>query len=141
MRRLKAPTVERAKAPELYPDGGGLGLQVQGAGARSWMFCFKVRGIANGKARIMILGSIHDISLVGARGTAAACRRLIAEGKDPIAERKVERKRQDFEATRTKTFRQCSEAYIEAKKPSGRNKKLADQRRNTLRDHVYPIFG
>ncbi len=38
--RLKALTVERAKAPGLYPDGGGLWLQIKSREAKSWVFRF-----------------------------------------------------------------------------------------------------
>jgi hypothetical protein len=36
--KLKALTVARVKQPGMNGDGGGLWLQVTGAGARSWIF-------------------------------------------------------------------------------------------------------
>ena len=46
--RLTALKVERAKAPGMYADGGGLYLQVTGDGKKhvnkSWLFQFKVHG-------------------------------------------------------------------------------------------------
>jgi len=82
-RAVKALTVERAKAPGLYPDGGGLRLQIKSREAKSWVFRFKHKAIAGGKARMMGLGSTQDYCLAAAWAKAAECRRLIAEGKEP----------------------------------------------------------
>jgi hypothetical protein len=38
MGRLTALAVSRAKSEGMYADGGGLYLQVTGAGARSWIY-------------------------------------------------------------------------------------------------------
>jgi hypothetical protein len=40
--KLKALTVAREKRPGMYGDGGGLWLQVTGAGAKSWIFRYTV---------------------------------------------------------------------------------------------------
>lgn len=64
-----------------HADGGGLYLQVTEAGARSWIFRYRV-----GKKRLrdMGLGPVRDVSLQTAREAAAAARRQRAQGIDPI---------------------------------------------------------
>ncbi len=57
--RLKALTVTRTKKPGMYPDGGGLYLQVTKTGTKSWLFRFMLHG----RARVMGLGPLHIISL------------------------------------------------------------------------------
>ena len=42
--RLTALKVERTKMPGMYGDGGGLYLQVTSAGARSWIFRYRLNG-------------------------------------------------------------------------------------------------
>lgn len=88
--KLKALTVARLKTPGMYGDGGGLYLQVTGAGARSWIFRYWVPEIdpasglpvrdertkkPRGTSREMGLGSLNTITLEAARET----RRRISE--------------------------------------------------------------
>ena len=89
----------------------------------------------------MGLGSVRDINLSDARQQAAECRRLLALGKDPIAERDGERERTLVEKQRSMTFDQCSQAYIAAHKDGWRNSKHAAQWESTLRLHASPVIG
>ncbi len=66
--RLSALAVSRAKAKGMYPDGGGLYLQVTGAGAKSWLYRYTL----NGRTREMGLGPLHTISLAVARAAFRA---------------------------------------------------------------------
>jgi len=81
--RLTARKVETAKAGK-YSDGGNLYLIVSPAGGRKWVLRFTWRG----KAREMGLGTPATVSLADARDKAADARRMVAQGLDPIAERK-----------------------------------------------------
>ena len=89
----------------------------------------------------MGLGSVRDINLASARQQAAECRRLLALGKDPIAERDGERARTLVEKQRSMSFDQCSQAYIAAHRDGWRNAKHAAQWENTLRLHASPVIG
>jgi integrase len=135
--RLKALTVARLKAPGLYPDGGGLYLQISGAGGRSWTFRYMLRG----RAREMGLGSLANVPLAEARGQAELCRRQRAAGIDPIEAREAERARLQLEAANAVTFSACAEAYIAAHEPGWRNAKHAAQWRTTLATYAAPVFG
>jgi integrase len=135
--KLNALAVARAQRPGLYPDGGGLYLQITKAGVKSWLLRFMLRG----QARAMGLGPLIDVSLADARKQASACRRLLLDGIDPIDARKAHRTVAQLEAAKAMTFRQCAEGYIAAHKPGWRNTKHADQWTNTLATYAYPIFG
>ena len=44
IRRMKVLAVARTTKLGLYPDGGGLYLQVTGASAKSWLFRYRLGG-------------------------------------------------------------------------------------------------
>ena len=84
--------VQNQVEPGYYPDGAGLYLQVKTTAessrvSRSWLFRYS----HNQRPTWMGLGSVRDINLADARQQAAECRRLLALGKDPIAEGDGER--------------------------------------------------
>ena len=86
--QLTAAFVNRAK-PGRHGDGGGLYLEVAKGGGKSWVFMWK----RNGRRRAMGLGSVINISLRKARELAQQAAEAVAEGRDPIADRKKARAR------------------------------------------------
>ena len=80
---MTARKVGTAK-PGKYSDGGNLYLVVSPTGSRKWVLRFTWRG----QAKEMGLGSAASVPLSDARERAAAARRTIAAGLNPIAERK-----------------------------------------------------
>src|SRR5438045_8079491 len=81
--KLTARKVESAK-PGKYSDGGNLYLIVSETGARKWVLRFTWRG----RAKEMGLGTPARVPLADAREKAASARRKIAQGLNPIVERK-----------------------------------------------------
>ena len=81
--KLTARKVETAK-PGKYSDGGNLYLIVAESGARKWVLRFTWRG----RAKEMGLGGAASVPLADAREKAASARRKIAQGLNPIDERK-----------------------------------------------------
>jgi integrase len=81
--KLTARKVETARAGK-YSDGGNLYLIVSDTGARKWVLRFTWRG----RAKEMGLGSAMSVPLAEAREKAASARRKIAQGLNPIDERK-----------------------------------------------------
>lgn len=134
---LTAIRLSRASAKGMYPDGGGLYLQVTESGAKSWIFRFML----NGRAREMGLGPLHAISLSDARTKATECRRLCVAGIDPIEARKLERDKARLAAARALTFKDAADAYIKAHQAGWRNAKHAAQWRSTLGTYAGPVFG
>jgi hypothetical protein len=110
------------KAPGIYPDGGGLCLQVaagkKGVG-KSWILRYSHRG----KARAMGLGAYPGLSLADARGRRDWARGMLNAGGDPITEREREGEAKQLADALRMTFGQCAAAYIAAHEASWRNPK------------------
>jgi integrase len=134
---LTALAVENATTalgPGLHYDGGGLYLQVSGAGGCSWIYRYR----AGKKLRDMGLGSADVVSLKAARKTAARWRALRTEGIDPIAQRAADKAREAAEGV---SFKHAAVEYIAINSPTWRNQKHRDQWESTLKTYVYPIIG
>lgn len=132
--KLTAIAVTRQTKPGTYGDGGGLYLKVS-EGGKSWLFRFKLHG----KATWMGLGSVADYTLAEAREKARTCRRMVAEGLNPIDQR-----REALEAAREahgQTFQSVAARYIAAHRAEWRNAKHAMQWESTLSLYAYPYFG
>jgi integrase len=137
LHRLNALRVSRETAPGYYADGGGLYLQISASGSRSWIFRFSLAK----RAREMGLGPLASVSLAEARTEAAKCRKLLADGIDPIHARDDDRERAAAASPDTLTFRQAATDYIAAQKGGWKNKKHAQQWENTLATYAYKVIG
>ena len=149
---LDAKTVKYAK-PGRHADGGGLHLLVKKSGARSWVF----RYMLNGKSRdlglsrcpeaIAILQNAgnEELTLAQARDVATIFRLKVKAGIDPIMERENIAKAKDAEIQSQKIanvlFKDVAQTYIDANEGTWRNKKHAQQWKNSLATYVYPIMG
>ena len=69
-------------------DEWGLLLVVRPNGAKWWRLRYQFQG----KEKMISLGISPDVSLLMARDRRDAARRLVADGKDPSAERQTERR-------------------------------------------------
>jgi len=136
LNQLSATKVAKTTEPGVYPDGGGLGLQVTKTGAKSWLLRFML----NKKSREMGLGPYPAVSLAKARELAIGYRAMVTNGIDPIEARKAAQEPVAVAPTR-KTFDDCAASYIEAHRPSWRNPKHGDQWTNTLATYVTKYFG
>ena len=143
--RLNALKVERTKKPGMYGDGGGLYLQVTTAGARSWIFRYRLNGYLSkaGKplSREMGLGPLSVMGLADARTRAAECRRLLHDGIDPLDAKRATRARQALSAAKALTFAEVAENYITAHRAGWRSPKHAAQWSNSIATYVNPICG
>jgi len=120
----------------MYPDGGGLYLQVTERGA-SWIYRFML----NGRAREMGLGPLALYGLQEARAKALDARKLRHEGIDPIEARNAARLKLRLDAAKAMMFKDCAEAYIRAHRAGWRNAKHAAQWESTLLTYAGPFFG
>jgi len=137
IQKLSALAASKANKPGRYSDGAGLWLQVTKAGTKSWLF----RYMRYGKAREMGLGALHTISLSDAREKALQCRKLLQDGKDPIEEKRSTLQQARLDESKTLTFTECAEKYIEAHRSGWRNAKHITQWENTISTYATPIFG
>lgn len=127
LHRLSARAVATAKGPALLSDGGGLYLRVSDKGAKSWVYIYRV-----GTKRSEIgLGSLTGVSLAKARDTAAKCRALVADGKNPKTARN--------QANAIPTFGEMADAYIAAMAGKWKSEKHAGQWRMTLTVYAKPL--
>lgn len=74
------------KAQRLF-DGGGLYLEISPAGGKWWRLKYRF----DGKEKRLSLGVYPDISLKEARDRRDAARKLLADGVDPGANRKIQK--------------------------------------------------
>jgi hypothetical protein len=80
--------VRRAKAMEKayrMSDGGSLFLWVTPAGGKLWRWAYTHEG----KEKLMAFGKYPDVPLALARERHAEARKLLATGRDPMAQRKA----------------------------------------------------
>jgi integrase len=120
-----------------YCDGGGLYLQINRSGARSWIFRYQL----DGRVRDMGLGSAAIIGLGDAREAAGECRVLVAKERDPIEARLQNRRERLREAASAATVKECALKCHEQKKTGWRNDKHARQWIGTLEQYVFVPLG
>lgn len=113
----KSGTLKRGR----HSDGGGLYLNVSSTGSKSWLFMW----VVDGKRREMGLGAYPAIGLAKARKVAGECRDAVADGRDPIAEKKVA-------APAEPTFGECADQLMASMQKSWRNEKHRAQWAYTL---------
>ena len=135
--KLTALKVSRDMPAGMHADGAGLYLQVTGAGAKSWIFRYSLRG----KAREMGLGSLSAVSVADARVKASECRTLRQEGIDPIEARNARHAQAALDAAKSITFKEAAERYIAAHRAGWTNAKHCWQWEQTLETYAYPTLG
>jgi integrase len=144
-KNLDAKTVETAKPrarPYRLSDGGGLLLQVEPTGGKSWL----VRFMQAGRRREAGLGGWPLVSLSEARTKAAKARAEARNGSDPILARRealkaLEAARKAEEEAERRIFANVLEEVIRAEAPSWKNARTADQWRASLRLHAAPLMA
>jgi integrase len=137
--RLTSRKVQALNKPGRYSDGFGLWLQVGPAGSKAWLFRYMV----DGRARAMGLGSIHTVSLAGARERAKAAREALLDGKDPIEVRRAAVAARRVAAAKLVTFEQCTGEFLRVS-PLAQTWSSDIHRRQwaqSLRDYAFPVLG
>jgi integrase len=124
--KLTARKVETAR-PGKYSDGGNLYLIVSEAGSRKWVLRFTWHG----RAKEMGLGSAASVPLSDAREKAASARRKIAQGLNPIDERKRD--------GGIPTFGEIADDVREALSAGFRNEKHKAQWKSSLETYAAPL--
>jgi Phage integrase central domain/Arm DNA-binding domain len=132
--RLTAAAVRSAKVGR-HGDGLGLSLIVTAPDRKHWQF----RYMRAGRGREMSLGNARDVTLAEARDKAADCRRLLAQGVDPLERRQSDRA--EHKPAAAHTFAAVAEQYVAAHEASWRNDKHRYQWRQSLASYAYPAIG
>src|SRR5260370_19264902 len=123
---LTARKVGTAK-PGKYSDGGNLYLIVSPSGSRKWVLRFTWRG----SAKEMGLGRASVVPLADAREKAAAACRKLAQGLNPIEDRKRDKG--------IPTFGEMADSVREALSAGFRNEKHKAQWKSTLETYAAPL--
>ena len=120
--------------PQALRDGGGLYVIIHPNGSKY----FQLRTTLHGKEKRVQLGIYPDMSLLEARKAAMAVRKLVADGVDPIQEKR--KKTAEKVADAATTFRSVAEQWLVIKQrdlaPSSYRKIT-----QTFSANIYPRFG
>lgn len=127
---IKPPKTGRIEVADLRC--AGLALRVTAANVRSW--CFRFRDPQTGEDARSTIGRYPDISLGKARQAADGLRAKVADGINPI-----EQKRSDRHHASNKTFRLLADRYLE--EHARRFKRSADADDRNLRLHILPKWA
>lgn len=128
MSKLTVARCNALKKPGLHGDGGGLYLGVKPGGGKSWYQRIVIRG----RRRELGLGRFPDVSLAKARALAALNRATVAEGGDPLANKRREK---------APRFRDAAATVHETNRPRWRSAKHAADWLATLDRHAFPTLG
>jgi hypothetical protein len=115
--------------PILLGDGGGLTLQISKTGAASWLH----RYMRLGKAVGLGLGGYPEVSLKLARAKAEECRRILAEGNDPLTESGLRRQRSNWHGPKEKPSTTVPPSTSMTIGPNGRTRSTFNNGRTPLR--------
>ena len=126
--RLTAAIVRALNEPGMYGDGQTLYLRIGPSGSKSWVQRMAIKG----KRHDLGLGGYPLVSLAEARETAFENRRLAQKGGDPLAEKR---------RAQVPTFREATEATIQAHRKRWRNPVTERNWWQSLERHAFPIIG
>ena len=127
MSKLSAAQV-KAAGPGKHHDDRGLFLKVTDSKAKSWV----LRITVDGRRRDIGLGGWPDVSLAVARRKAGEYRAAVADGRDPVAEKR----RAD-----TPTFREAARKVYDANRPRWRSDRHTARWWRSLENHAFPVIG
>jgi len=96
---IKAKKAAPKDKPYRLKDGDGLFLQVEPNGGKYW----RLRYFFMGKEKMLALGTYPEVSLLDARDKRLAARKLLANGTDPGAKKRQEKRLAEFNAGNTFT--------------------------------------
>jgi integrase len=137
MAKLTALQVKAISEPGRHGDGDGLYLNVAPSGSKSWV----QRIVIAGRRRDIGLGPFPTVSLAQARGMAASNRAAVADGRNPLAEKREAKAAAQQGAPSVPTFAQAALQVIELRRPTWSNPKHAAQWTATLRTYAFPVLG
>ena len=138
LRDLQCRSAKPRATPYRLNDGGGLALLIKTTGLKYWQFRYTK---PDGREGLIQIGPYPRVTLEQARSARNEHRAAVSRGDDPATLRKQDKARRKVESARSMTFRQCTEAYIEARSAEWTNPKHAQQWANTLTTYAYPVIG
>ena len=125
---LSATRVRALKRPGRYSDDGGLHLFISKSGRKSWVLSITI----DSRRRDIGLGGYPTVSLAQARDKAGNYRAAVAEGRDPLAEKR---------APAMPAFWEAALTVHEANRPRWRNARHIASWMQTLERHAMATLG
>lgn len=135
VKKLSVRTVAAITEAGRHSDGDGLYLVVDPGGARRWLFMFRWQG----RLKEMGLGGFSRVSLAEARELAAAARRQVHSGTNPIEARRVA-KAEGKTAHADRTFGAFADDLVDSIKVGFRNEKHRWQWSHTLKTYAAALY-
>ena len=127
--------------PYKLADGGGLCLLIPPSGAKLWRWRYRV----DGKEKMMALGEYPLVSLKEARERHSDARKALANGIDPMAERKAEGEAKQKEAEARQ--REAEHSFENVAREwwkwwlIGKSPRHADTTMRRMEADVFPSYG
>ena len=128
MGKLTVARIKGLTEPGRYADGNTLYLRIAPGGSKQWV----QRLAVHGKRRDLGLGAWPVVSLTQARQKAIANRTLVANGGDPLAEKR---------RAGVPTFEQAARAVYELNRPTWKNRNHIANWWRTLEKYALPSIG
>jgi integrase len=120
--------------PYSMSDGGGLYLWVTPAGGKLWRWSYRYER----KEKLMSLGKYPDVSLGQARERHSEARRLLAEGVDPMAQRKAAKTAE--KAAVENSFQSITTQWLEHWQ-DGKSPRHVDYVKRRMEADILPCLG
>jgi integrase len=130
---LKDTAIRNAKPkakPYRMTDGLGLYLMVTPTGGKLWRWKYRFQGVE----KLMSFGQYQDVPLEKARKRHGAARELLADGVDPMEQRKAEK------AARSDSFESVAALWL-AHWRVDKSERHADTTERRLKRNVFPKLG
>lgn len=115
-------------------DGDGLQLWIMPTGGKLWRFAYRY----DGKQKLLAIGAYPAISLASARSKRDDARKLLAEGKDPSAQKKLDKAAKL--TSNANTFNALADDYL-AKMKRNHRAETTIGKVEWLLDHARPSLG
>ena len=123
-----------AETPYKLFDGGGLHLLINPTGGRLWRWKYRFAGAE----KLMALGRYPEVSLADARERRDAARKRLANGIDPMAERKAEKLKETTQAVGS--FNSVAALWLEHWR-DGKSARHADSVERRMKADILPCLG
>jgi integrase len=126
-----------------YPAGDGLVLvltpRADGTHTASWVLRLRLPG---GEQRKLGLGAFPEVSIGDARLKAAEAKKVKADGKDPLAQKRAAIAQQKQAIDNRRTFDECVEEWFKSPaRPKWKDEDYEASFRSELRTYVSPVIG
>jgi integrase len=145
IKRTVSDTKFRSAKPKAKPyklaDEGGLYMEVRTNGSKSWRFKYRTNGFGDdGRAKrvekLLTIGPYPEIDLATARQKRDEARASLANGIEPVSQRKAAKEALEGR----KTFQWAAEQWLEHWAPN-KSPRYVEYTRRRLEQNVFPAIG